>query len=77
MATALATRTASPKAAPIRGPPRMAADTTALVAHSVVGNDWFDAAQSAEAMNLVATISAHTTTSSIPTQSHRRPVPLR
>lgn len=41
--------TATPVSAPPVAPPRMAAEITALQAHSVVGQDWLSAIQGADA----------------------------
>ncbi len=45
--------TASPMPIPATGPARIAADTTALVAHSVVGHDWLASVQWGDATSTV------------------------
>ena len=55
----------------------MAAEIVALVAHSVVGQDWLFSAHWSDATNSVDSISATTTASSASTQAGRRPNPCR
>ena len=49
----------------------------ALVAHSVVGNDWLPSTHWSEAITSVESISATTTAISASTQAGRRPNPCR
>ena len=54
-----------------------AAEIVALVAHSVVGQDWLSAIHRSEATTSVDRISATATASSAATQAGRRPTPCR
>ena len=55
----------------------MAAEIVALVAHSVVGQDWLFSAHWSDATNSVDSISATTMASSASTQAGLRPNPFR
>ena len=55
----------------------MAAEIVALVAHSVVGQDWLFSAHCSDATNSVDSISATTTTISASTHAGLRPNPCR
>ncbi len=67
--------TTTPVSMPAIGPNRMAAEMVALVAHSVVGQDWLLSTHWLDAMTSVDSISATTTTISASTQAGRRPNP--
>ncbi len=73
----LAIITTTPVSMPGIGPSRIAAEIVALVAHSVVGQDWLSSAHWSEATNSVDSISATTTTISASTQARRAAEPLQ
>jgi hypothetical protein len=73
----LVTTTTSPVSIPAIGPNRIAAEMVALVAHSVVGQDWLFSIHCPEAMSLVESINATTTAISASTQAGRRPKPCK
>ncbi|PQM44024.1 hypothetical protein C1Y40_05817 [Mycobacterium talmoniae] len=73
----LAAITARPVSIPPTEPNWIAADTVALVAHNVVGQDWLLSAHAREATTSVDNTSATTTASSASTQAGRRPNPRR
>ncbi len=73
---ALAAMTTTPVSMPPMGPNAIAAEIVALVAHSVVGQDWLSATHWSEAINSVESTKATTTTISASTHAGRRPISL-